>query len=450
MWVTDHGGSGNAGGGPWPWVFALAGMGLLQRAAMLTISAPTRFGDTPTYWRLAGVLADRGWSAYDATRVPGYPMFIGLLGQEEESVWLAQLALGLTSSLILFALAQWLTGSPPVAFAVAALYDLAPGQFLFESNLLSESLTTFLVLASLALFALLQESEDGWKRLVLAAILGWLASLAGLVRTLFFFLPLILLPFVLCVPDRWRDRLRIGAVFSLAPIVLLGGWIFFVYDHYDMLSPTTMGGYHLVQHTGAFFEYLPDEEAVIRDTYLEYRKARIAERDVQTNAIWEAIPTLSERTGLSFFGLSARLQELSLQLIRQHPDLYLRSVAEGWISFWKAPVYWQPDLFPPAVASFLSIWKWVGRGAFLVANGLFLAGSLLVVVSRKIRLALRPPVFVYLSASLVLISSVIQTLVDHGDNPRFLVPLQMVVVLVMAWGCYQTWLLWLARPGAAT
>ncbi|MDX1601172.1 MAG: hypothetical protein R3191_06630, partial [Anaerolineales bacterium] len=29
--------------------------------------------------------------------------------------------------------------------------------------------------------------------------------------------------------------------------------------------------------------------------------------------------------------------------------------------------------------------------------------------------------------------SVVQTLVDHGDNPRFLVPLQMIVIVNVLW-----------------
>jgi hypothetical protein len=36
-------------------------------------------------------------------------------------------------------------------------------------------------------------------------------------------------------------------------------------------------------------------------------------------------------------------------------------------------------------------------------------------------------------AALVMISSIVQTLVDHGDNPRFLVPLQMVVFVIVFW-----------------
>jgi len=50
-----------------------------------------------------------------------------------------------------------------------------------------------------------------------------------------------------------------------------------------------MTGYHLIQHTGVFFEYVPDKYASLRDTYLRFRDARIAEYGTQTNAIWDAI-----------------------------------------------------------------------------------------------------------------------------------------------------------------
>jgi hypothetical protein len=31
-------------------------------------------------------------------------------------------------------------------------------------------------------------------------------------------------------------------------------------------------------------------------------------------------------------------------LIWQHPDRYPVSVLDGWQLFWRAPVYWQPEL----------------------------------------------------------------------------------------------------------
>jgi hypothetical protein len=202
-----------------------------------------------------------------------------------------------------------------------------------------------------------------------------------------------------------------------------------------------MGGYHLVQHTGAFFERLPESEATIRDIYLEFRNERLAERGVQTNAIWDAIPALSEATGLSFFALSIKLQELSWQLIRENPGLYLQSVVEGWISFWKAPVYWKPDQLPPYLVPPLQAFSLMGRAISILSNGLFLLLSAGSLVSRALRERLNPPTLVVMSTILILFSSILQTLVDHGDNPRFLVPLQMLVILLVSWAIWK-----LSRP----
>ena len=415
------------------WALGLLGLGIAQRAALLWLYSPVEYGDTPTYKRLAGVLLERGFAAYDATRVPGYPLFVGALGRDNVNIMLAQMGLGLAISLLLFAIVRSLTGSPKWGFAAGLLYHLSPGQVLFETNLLSETLTTFLLAASLALYLSLRARAGSRVAFPIAFVLGLTSAAAGLVRTLFFFLPVLLLPFVFFEPHEWRRRLTIGALFSVGPLLLLGGWIGFVYSHYEMLSPTTMGGYHLVQHTGGYFEYLPDDEAVIRDTYLKYREQQVQARGTQTNAIWEAIPELTEKTGLSFFALSAKLQRLSLQLIREHPLLYLRNAAEGWVDFWKAPVYWRAGAAAPELRPVLGMWELAGRALAILANGLFLAGTLLTGLSRRVRGRLDPPRFIVLTTVLVLASSVVQTLVDHGDNPRFLVPLQMIVIVNVLW-----------------
>ena len=38
---------------------------------------------------------------------------------------------------------------------------------------------------------------------------------------------------------------------------------------------------------------------------------------------------------------------------------------------------------------------------------------------------------IWLSLVMVGLISIVQTLLDHGDNPRFLVPMQMVVIFVV-------------------
>ena len=413
-------------------------LGLGERALLWRAYGPVEYGDTASYLRLAGVLS--GWSlaGYDGTRTPGYPAFLALLGGEPAQVWLAQMALGLGISLMLFWLTYRTTANARLALLVGGLYNLIPGQFLFEANLLSETLTAFLVLASITLLAALDDrrSPPGrWPAQLLgSAALGLAASLAGLVRPLFFFLPVWLLPFVGSVAPRTvGSRLARLAGFSLPPAILLGGWLAFIYGSWGMLSPTTMSGYHWVQHTGWYFELLPDEAAPIRDTYLQYRDARIAQRGDQTNAIWEAIPAISQASGLGFYDLSKEMQRLSFDLIREHPDLYLRNVVTGWLAFWKAPVYWESDIVGSAAArSLISAWATLGRVFSLAANAVFLFLTALALCWRSLRERLGFDRVTVAAVGVVWIASIVQTLVDHGDNPRFLVPLQMLVIYVVA------------------
>lgn len=418
---------------PWPWLSGLAILGVVERVLLARVYGPISFGDTSTYFRLAKVLNESPLAAYDATRVPGYPAFIAVMGLDEANLMTAQLTLGVLTSLLIFLIMWQLSANPPAAFAAGAAYDLIGSQLLFEFNLLSESLTTFLLMVTLAgLLWLKGKTETGAAELIALSV-GLTASLTGMVRTLFFILPVVLLPFVMTLKRTWAARLRLAVFFSLAPVLLLGGWILFVYSHYGMLSPSTMGGYHMVQHTGAFFEKLPDEEALIRDTYLRYRDEQIAERGTQTNAIWDAIPELSDKTGLGFFALSSKLQQLSFDLIRDNPLLYLRSVVEGWVAFWKAPVYWKPGEIRAPIADLLRLGASLGRLFSLAANFAFLAIVAGAISWRDFRKRLAPPGFIVVATGLVLLASVVQTLVDHGDNPRFLVPLQMVVIVVVLW-----------------
>jgi hypothetical protein len=412
---------------------ALLLMGLCERLVLWLAYQPVEFGDTPSYARLGKVLIKSGLSGYDGTRVPGYPAWLALFSFDFRAVWASQMVLGLAISLMLFWITWRLSSHVGLSLMVGLLYDLSAGQVLFEADILSESLTAFLLVAVLALLLVLSRQEGLLNGIVISFALGLTASLAGMVRTLYFFLPVLLVPFLLFFRrDSYKDRLARLIAFSLPPALIFGAWIAFIDIHYHMLSPTTMGGYHMIQHTGQFFQYLPDEDAVIRDTYLKYRDAAIAARGVQTNAIWDAIPELSQKTGLSFFALSSRLGQLSMLLIRQHPDLYLKSVVSGWIDFWKAPVYWKADSFQTAsLAQLAGVWVWITRMATLSANALFLLLSGMAVISRQFRRAIGLDAFMAMAGGTIWMSSIVQTLADHGDNPRFLVPLQAVLFWVV-------------------
>jgi hypothetical protein len=226
-----------------------------------------------------------------------------------------------------------------------------------------------------------------------------------------------------------KHRLWTIVFYTLFPLFLQGGWLFFMKTHYHVISPTAIGGYSMVQHSGEFFEDLPDEYAVIRDVYIEYRDDQIAARGSQNNAIWQAVPELTESTGLSFYELSRTLETLSWRLIRENPIGYLANVFEGWIWFWKAPVYWQADLISnPFALLILRVWVVIGRGLAVIANVGFLLLSTALIISRRVREWVRIDPMLLLVGGLIGWTSIIQSLFEHGDNPRFLVPLQMVVI----------------------
>ncbi|MFQ5943672.1 MAG: hypothetical protein ACE5JF_08980 [Anaerolineales bacterium] len=428
------------------WALILAAFSAVERILIYLLYAPVGYGDTATYQRLATALGHGGLPAYDATRVPGYPVFIMALGSDPEAVRAAQMALGWITAMLLFWLGWRSTGSAVFGFVLGMLYNLLANQVLVESVLLSESLTTFLVVASLAGLVSLAQA----RRYVsaLALILGLAAAAAGLVRALFYplapWLALFLarsatvdaLPSLFEGQEHGADSARFRVIrlglYAIIPLVLLGGWLANVNSRYGMLSPSTMSGYHLVQHTGEYFHLLPDEHAAIRDTYIKYRDERIAERGDQTNAIWDAIPELTEVSGLSFFDLSREMQVLSLLLIRTHPQLYAANAAEGWVDFWKAPTLWKVEsLRASSLSGLFSAWVLVSRAVALTANAAFLLLSSALVVSQRVRERIRLDWIFAASAGLVWLSSVVQTLVDHGDNPRFLVPLQIIVFFVI-------------------
>ena len=79
-------------------IFAIA-----IRVWMVFVYQPVSFGDSPSYWRTAQAVID-GFSGYDGTRTPGYPIFMAIL-RTDERVWVAQMILGVLISLLLYFIA---------------------------------------------------------------------------------------------------------------------------------------------------------------------------------------------------------------------------------------------------------------------------------------------------------------------------------------------------------
>jgi len=425
------------------WLVIVAAIAVIERGVLYLLYRPVAYHDTASYRRLADAIL-KGWADYDGTRTPGFPLLMTLAGPDER-VYAAQLVLGLLATLLFFYIGWRVSGRGWFGALVALAHTLNLQQLFFEANLLTESLATFLIAASLVAAAWLFHSGHErplWQILLMALASGLAAGLATLTRPLFVFLPLWTAFFLLFFWRTAAPKVRWGAalIAGLTGLALIGAWVNFIHQRFGMWGLTNMTGFHLVQHTGLFFEYVPDEYAAVRDTFIQYREARVAATGEPGNAIWDAIPALSQASGLGLVQLSNLLTKISIQLILQHPGLYLKGVWEGWLWFWKAPVYWSAEAFTnPALRAKLNGLVIVERGGMIAANAIFLLGSLSL-FSKKVRQILRMNIFLWFAASTVWLTSVIQTLLDHGDNPRFSVPMQSLVIFLVFW-----WMVRIAR-----
>jgi len=452
------------------WLVIVFSVAILERLLTIFLYQPISFSDTPSYRRLADTVL-QGFANYDGTRTPGYPLFLALVGSDR-SVWLAQLLLGLVTTMLLFYLGWKLTDQPWFGGLIALAHTLNLGQLFFESDLLTESLTTFLLVLTMTgvfYWFLYPNRRTIWMSLML----GLISSLTLLVRPLFIFLPFITLLALWLAPGskshhtnaKSEESLHIekgslfsnhfpwrsGVAFILPVVLLLGGWVTFIHARFGDWSLTTMTGYHLVQHTGNFFEYVPDEYATLREIYIKYRDAHIAQYGTQTNTIWEAIPEMSQVSGYSFYSLSKVLARISIQLIFEHPFLYLKGVISGWWMFWRTAFYWSADgLRFTWMAAGIKLAVQLERGLLFLTNLAFIFTSLAFAISELIASLRHKPAqrilhfakpawkaYFWTLLGTIWVASVLQTLLDHGDNPRFLVPLQSLVLLWVAVFIYQ-------------
>ncbi len=423
---------------PWFWAIAVFTLSVLQRVALWWLYQPVLYGDTGSYRRLAAAVL-RGWRGYDGSRTPGYPLFLAIF-KTDTSAWVAQMALGVGITLLMFLLGWQISSRPWFGGATALAHTFNLGQIFFEANLLTETLTTFWVIATVAgtvAWLQLPRYRTRW----FAASLGIVASFAWLSRPLFIYLPVWLIFFVGISIRNSRIQINTAhvAAFLLPVVGILAVWVNFIHSNYKNWGLSTMTGYNLIQHTGHFFEYVPDEYAALRDTYLKYRDAHIETYGTQTNTIWEAIPEMQQASGMSFFKLSRTLTSISLRLIWEHPLLYLRNVVKGWWFFWRAPVYWSAEsLRWPQMSSWIDTLV-LGQRLVLVATNLsFVICTLLAIFWPRARQVWKLSSSLWLIAGTIWLGSILQTLVDHGDNPRFLVPMQSLAVLWMMWVVFKT------------
>jgi hypothetical protein len=394
------------------------------------IYEPVTYNDTPGYAELASQIGQLDFTNYDGIRTPVYPLLILLSGGDFKVVWLLQSVLGLCVSLMLFSITFHQTRNTSLSVIIGLSYTLALNQLFFEANILAETVTTFLLVLSLFLLVRLQDKQD--KRMRDYILLGIVVALAGLTRPLLLFLAPFFIFYLFFVTDTFRSNLKSPGKllgFIVPAFIILFGWCFFNKATVGHFGPTTATGLHLSQHVGAFIELAPDEYADLRDTYLKYRERQISDTGSHKNTVWPVYQELRKRTGISMVELSRELSNLSIKLIVDHPDLYLKGVAIAWLDFWMlTDYYWDlSKIRLPGIARPLEmIWHaevfiLSGVHVLFLLIGLYQAYR---VISRR-GISITP--FGLMVIIIVMCASVVQALMEYGDNARYSIPFQPLI-----------------------
>ena len=113
----------------------------------------------------------------------------------DERVYIAQLLLGFGITLLFFYIGWKITGRGWFGALAALLHTFNAQQFLFEADLMTETLATFWIALAFAGMAFLlddraaKEEIPAWKLIGAAALTGLAAGLSILTRPLFIYLP---------------------------------------------------------------------------------------------------------------------------------------------------------------------------------------------------------------------------------------------------------------------
>jgi hypothetical protein len=265
----------------------------------------------------------------------------------------------------------------------------------------------------------------------LYAGVGLVAAAAGLTRPLLLLLGPIYGLYLL--RGWWAQRRSPGEMvtklglfliaFSL-PVLL---WCGFNKVTVDYFGPTTLTGYNLTQHSGGFIELAPADYADLSAIYLRHRVELIAATGSHSMTIWQAIPDMQAATGQSYSRLSRTLAAMSVALFARHPGLYLQSVFAAWLKFWDRVIYWLPlQVEPAGVRSLLGTAWWLQDKLWLMiylGYGAVVCGQLLALLRRS-----PIPPFDLLLPAIVLLTSVAQALLEFGENGRYAIPFQPLIL----------------------
>jgi len=412
---------------------------ILVRIAFLLVYHPILWPDSHGYLKLAKAMTNFDITNDLGARTPIYPLFISVLKLDNWSIFFTQSLLGIATSMFLYSIFTRLSGKPVVGLIGALVHSLNPSTLFFEANILSETLTTFLV--CLTIFFAFSVVNNGKLRPSACFLVGITSSLAGLTKPLFQLLPIALMLVVIYAQYSRRSWLLIKNILLSASsilipfLILIVGWSYVNYNRFGYFTVSTLTGYNLTAHSGKFIERARDEYKVIADIYIQERDKKIATTDTSTGTIWRAQRKMLVSTGLSHAELSKKLTKMAIRLFIANPVSYSKSVIQSFILFWFPAPYYEGY----SVGRFFSgrevRWVYLYSFVYLLLIIAFFSFMLLLAVSHRIKnLLWKSETGLILST--ITYTSVVSSMTEFGENARYKVPIESLIMGLVVFFIY--------------
>ena len=407
-----------------PWLAVSLALSAALRLWTIVTTSPNLYPDSYQYLELARRMGGLDLAADVGQRTPLYPAMLLILGNDADLVRLAQMVFGLAIVAAVFSIIWMLTHNAWSACAGSLLYGLNLAQLRFESDVLTETLTTLLITLSAAFLTWLwaERSRHVQSKACVAALCAGLVPLA---RPVYAFVPVLAAVALLLWVPRSPRRLAILALVSITAFLPMLVWSTYNYARLDAFGLNTMTGFNLTNKTNDYVQDAPEEYAKIRDIYVAFRDAH---RDEHLFNIGHTTNDMMAATGQTYPELSRTALRMNLGLIRTHQSEYWKNVGRVFAEFWKGTGY--DESLPRLGGATSAAWT-IQKWSAMLLNLIFL----LLVGFWVIRALARrtwPPLtpLVWMSA-VPIVAATLCALVEDGSNARFGMPTQPLVVCVL-------------------
>lgn len=260
-----------------------------------------------------------------AKRTPGYPLFITLawliLGKGFLQVIISQIIINLFSQLILVRILTK-TGLANLTVLSLLLYNLSPLSY-FSLNLLTETLTIFLILA--IVFMLIKYNENSKASIIYYTCL--LIIFLIFVRPQFIFVFISVGIFLIC-----KRKFKYGFIIISSILFIVIFWSFINNKYNNYQGFTSLLGYNLINHTGYFIEDARELNPTFVDIYLNERKKTIVNKNgEQFFTIYNCKKKIMNKLNYNEVKLSKELLRISSYLIFKYPVKYVATVCKAFV-----------------------------------------------------------------------------------------------------------------------